>query len=49
VLRSLETGVRDGTLPRAIATSGARLAVGYGAALCLGIPLGIGLARSRIV
>jgi NitT/TauT family transport system permease protein len=48
-LRSLQAGVRDGTLPRAIATSGARLAVGYGAALALGVPLGISLARSRIV
>lgn len=49
VLRSIGSGVRDGTLSRALAISAARLAVGYGVALGTGIPLGIALARSRIV
>lgn len=49
VLRSIGAGVHDGTLPRALAISAARLAVGYGVALALGIPLGIALARSRFV
>lgn len=45
--RSLLDGAHDGTLLRAIATSVARLLVGYGSALLLGIPLGILLARQR--
>lgn len=47
--RALLSGVRDGTLVRAIATSVARLALGYTVALALGIPLGCALARSRAV
>lgn len=47
VARSLLESLRDGTLLRAIGTSVARLLVGYGAALLLGIPLGILLARQR--
>src|SRR5580704_1386951 len=49
VARSIVAGVRDGTLPRALATSVVRLLVGYAVALALGIPLGIALARSRVV
>ena len=49
VARSIAAGVRDGTLVRALVTTVARLAVGYSLALCVGIPLGIGLARSRAV
>jgi NitT/TauT family transport system permease protein len=49
VLRSIGSGVNDGTLPRALAISVARLAIGYGVALGTGIPLGIALARSRFV
>jgi NitT/TauT family transport system permease protein len=49
VARSIAAGVRDGTLVRAFVTTVARLAVGYSLALCMGIPLGIGLARSRAV
>ncbi len=45
--RSIAAGVADGTLPRALGTSVARLAVGYATALMTGIPLGIALARSR--
>ena len=45
--RALVSGVRDGTLVRALLTSAARLAVGYVVALALGIPLGTALARSR--
>jgi NitT/TauT family transport system permease protein len=49
VARSLIAGVRDGTLVRALVTTVARLTVGYSLALLVGIPLGIGLARSRAV
>lgn len=49
VAGALWAGARDGTLPRALATSAARLAVGYAAALATGIPLGIALARSSLV
>src|SRR6185312_9107168 len=45
--RAIVAGLRDGTLLRALLTSIARLTVGYGIALALGIPLGISLARSR--
>jgi NitT/TauT family transport system permease protein len=48
VLRALAGGVRDGTLVRAVLTSVARLLVGYGTSLVLGVPLGIALARSRL-
>lgn len=47
--RALVDGVRDGTLIRALATSLARLAVGYTLALLIGVPLGIALARARVV
>ncbi|HSY24610.1 MAG TPA: ABC transporter permease subunit, partial [Polyangiaceae bacterium] len=49
VLASLSAGVRDGTLTRAVLTTGARLAVGYSVALAVGIPLGIVLARVRFL
>jgi NitT/TauT family transport system permease protein len=49
VARSLVAGVRDGTLVRALVTTAARLAVGYSLALAVGIPLGIALARARLV
>jgi len=49
VARSIAAGVRDGTIVRAFLTSAARLAVGYSLALVTGVPLGIGLARSRAV
>ncbi len=48
-MRSLAAGLRDGTLSRACATSVARLLVGYCICLVLGVPLGIALARSRLV
>jgi NitT/TauT family transport system permease protein len=47
--RALFGGVRDGTLVRALVTSVVRLSVGYVVALALGVPLGTGLARSRLV
>jgi NitT/TauT family transport system permease protein len=47
VARSISSGVRDGTLLRAIGTTGLRLAIGYVTALAVGIPLGISLARVR--
>jgi NitT/TauT family transport system permease protein len=49
VARSILAGVRDGTLVRALVTTSARLIVGYGIALSLGIPLGTALARSPFV
>jgi NitT/TauT family transport system permease protein len=48
-VRSLAAGVHDGTLVRAVAVSLARLAVGYGVSLVIGVPLGIALARARAV
>jgi NitT/TauT family transport system permease protein len=47
VLHALADGMRDGTLPRALAITVVRLAVGYAIALLVGVPLGIALARSR--
>ncbi len=47
--RSIGAGFRDGTLTRALATSVARLLVGYAIALLTGVPLGIALARSRLI
>jgi len=47
--RALAGVLRDGTLARAVLTSGVRLAVGYAVALALGVPLGIALARSSLV
>ncbi|MDP9003065.1 MAG: ABC transporter permease subunit [Myxococcota bacterium] len=49
VARALVAGMRDGTLVRALLTTAARLAVGYTLALAIGIPLGIALARARVV
>jgi NitT/TauT family transport system permease protein len=49
VARALAGVVRDGTLARAVLTTGVRLAVGYTVALVLGVPLGIALARSSLV
>jgi NitT/TauT family transport system permease protein len=49
VARAIVAGVRDGTLVRALLTTLARLIVGYGIALALGIPLGTALARSPFV
>ncbi len=41
--------VRDGSLPRAVVTTALRLAFGYTLSLILGVPLGVALARSRLV
>ena len=49
VARALHGVARDGTLARAVLTTGVRLAVGYTAALVVGIPVGIALARSPLV
>jgi NitT/TauT family transport system permease protein len=49
VARALWAGARDGTLPRAVLTTAIRLSVGYGLALFIGVPMGIALARARIV
>lgn len=49
VAHSLAEGVRDGTLLRATTTSVARLLVGYSTALVIGIPLGVALARHRLL
>jgi NitT/TauT family transport system permease protein len=49
VTGSLERIAADGTLWRAIGTSMARLGVGYGLSLVVGIPLGLLLARNRWV
>ncbi len=49
VAESIVEGVRDGTLVRALLTTTARLLVGYSIAVIIGVPLGIGLARSRAV
>jgi sulfonate transport system permease protein len=42
-------GLRDGSFVRAVATSGLRLALGYAAALAIGVPLGVALARVPLV
>jgi NitT/TauT family transport system permease protein len=47
--RSIVSVVRDGSLPRAVGTSALRLAFGYSLSLVLGVPLGVALARSRLV
>jgi NitT/TauT family transport system permease protein len=49
VCRSLVASVSDGTLPAAVVKTLARLMVGYGIALVIGIPLGTALARVRLV
>jgi NitT/TauT family transport system permease protein len=47
VAQAILASAREGTLLRAVVTSVARLAVGYGVSLLLGVPIGIALARSR--
>jgi NitT/TauT family transport system permease protein len=49
VARAVKGGIADGTLPRAVVTSVLRLMVGYSIALGAGVPIGIALARSRLV
>lgn len=49
VLAALRAGFADGTLPRAVLTSALRLAFGYGLAVAIGVPLGVALARVRLV
>jgi NitT/TauT family transport system permease protein len=46
---AIADAVSDGTLVRAVLVSLARLLVGYAVALATGIPLGVSLARSRMV
>ena len=45
--RSLWAGFADGTIPRGVAVSLRRLAVGYSLSLSGGVALGLALARSR--
>jgi len=47
--RALTSSVSDGTLPVALLKTLARLGVGYSVALVGGIPLGVALARVRLV
>ena len=49
VLRALVATTVDGTLPAAIVKTLARLGVGYAVALLIGIPLGLALARAKLV
>jgi NitT/TauT family transport system permease protein len=49
VLASFGEGFADGTIPRGIGTSMARLAIGYSLSLVGGVGLGLGLARSRVL
>jgi NitT/TauT family transport system permease protein len=49
VAKALGASVRDQTLPLAIVKTLARLGVGYALALVIGIPLGVSLARVRLV
>jgi NitT/TauT family transport system permease protein len=49
VTRALAASVADGTLVTALAKTLARLGVGYALALALGVPLGLALARVRLV
>src|ERR1700728_2233238 len=49
VARALASSAADGTLPVALAKTLARLGVGYAVALLVGIPLGVALARVRLV
>lgn len=49
VVESLVENARSGVLVHAVTRSMARLAVGFGVSLVLGISLGLALARSRIV
>ena len=47
VTETLWLGISDQSLPAAIAISMQRLLIGYGLALCIGIPLGLLLGRVR--
>lgn len=49
VFAALKIGVADGTLLRAVVTSSLRLTIGYTIALAIGVPLGVTLARVRMV
>jgi NitT/TauT family transport system permease protein len=49
VARALAHALREGTLLRAVVTSGLRLVFGYGVSLAVGVPLGLLLARSPLV
>jgi NitT/TauT family transport system permease protein len=49
VARALASSIADGTLPVALVKTLARLGVGYAVALLVGIPLGVALARVRLV
>jgi NitT/TauT family transport system permease protein len=49
VARALSASISDGTLPVALVKTLARLSVGYLVALLVGIPLGVALARVRLV
>jgi NitT/TauT family transport system permease protein len=49
VTRALASSIADGTLPAAIVKTLARLCVGYAVALVIGVPLGVALARVRLV
>ena len=49
VLGSPADGLRDGTYSRAIAASMARVALGYGLSLAIGIPLGLLLGRIKML
>jgi NitT/TauT family transport system permease protein len=49
VARSIAAMARDGRLPAAVLRSLGRLAQGYGLSVVVGLPLGIGMARSRRV
>jgi NitT/TauT family transport system permease protein len=46
VAHAFASSIRDGTLPRAVVTTIARLLLGYAVALLMGVPLGVLLARS---
>jgi NitT/TauT family transport system permease protein len=49
VARAGWDAIGDGLLGRAVAISVLRLALGYGASLVIGVPLGVALAKSRLV
>ncbi len=49
MILSLRESAKDGVLVRAVVTTSLRLFVGYGVALALGIPLGVALAKQRLV
>lgn len=49
VARALWGACRSGLLPRGVVKSFARLGVGYGISLVVGVSLGVGLARSALL